>query len=78
MLMDGNGGISINMPSAPMPMPEGDAPALMHVRLVTSLTGNQPYYIRGGLIPHLTKKGYFWKSHGPSYTSSSVEVSASH
>ena len=61
-LMDGNGGDSINMPCAPMPLPEGDAPAFMHTRLVTSLTRNQPYYIRGGLIPHLTKKGVFWKS----------------
>ena len=47
--------ISINMPSAPMPLPEGDAPALIHPCLVTSLTGNQPYYVKGGLIPHLTK-----------------------
>ena len=45
--------------------PQGDAPAFMHTRLVTSLTGNQPYYIRGGLMPHLTKKGYFWKSLAP-------------
>ena len=43
MLMDGKSGISINMPCALMPVPEGDAPALMHERLVTSLTGNQPY-----------------------------------
>ena len=64
-LMDGNGGVSINMPCAPMPTPEGDAPAFMHTRLVTSLTGSQPYYIRGGLIPHLTKKGFFWKSQAP-------------
>ena len=63
--MDGKSGISINMPCAPMPVPEGDAPAFMHNRLVTSLTGNQPYYMRGGLIPHLTKKGSFWKSQAP-------------
>ena len=37
----------------------------MHTSLVTSLTRNQPYYIRGGLIPHLTKKGFFWKSMAP-------------
>ena len=36
--MNDSNEISINMPSAPMPMPEGDAPALMHVRIVTSLT----------------------------------------
>ena len=49
--------ISVNMPSAPMPLPGGDAPALIHPCLVTTLTGNQPYYRKGGLIPHLTKKG---------------------
>ena len=53
------------MPSAPMPLPEGDAPALIHPCLVTSLTGNQPYYIKSGLVPHLTKKGCFWKSTPP-------------
>ena len=41
--------ISINMPSAPMPLPEGDAPALIHPCLVTRLTGIQPYYRKGGL-----------------------------
>ena len=56
-LVDGIDGASINMPCAPMPMPEGDAPAFMHTRLVTFLTGNQPYYIR--LIPHLTKRDTF-------------------
>ena len=65
MLMDGKSGLSINMPSAPMPVPEGDAPAFMHERLVTSLTGNQTYYMRGGLIPYLTKKGSFWKNQAP-------------
>ena len=57
--------ISINMPSAPMPLPGGDAPALIHPWLVTSLTSNQPYYLKGGLIPHLTKKGCFWTSTPP-------------
>ena len=56
---------SISMPIAPLPLPGGDAPALIHPCLVTSLTGNQPYYIKGGLIPHLTKKGCFWKSTPP-------------
>ena len=65
MLMDGKSGISINMPCAARPVPVGDAPAFMHKRLVTSLTGNQPYYMRGGLIPHLTRKGSFWKSQAP-------------
>ena len=32
--------ISINMPSAPMPLPGGDAPALIHPCLVMTLTGN--------------------------------------
>ena len=63
MLMDGQEEISINMPCAPMS--EGEAPAFMHKRLVTSLTGNQPYYTRRGLIPNLTKKGSFWKSQAP-------------
>ena len=57
--------ISINMPSAPMPMPEGDATVLMHPALVTQLAGSKPYYMKGGLIPHLTKKGHFWKSTPP-------------
>ena len=64
-LMGSDEDISINMPSAPMPMPEGDATALMHPALVTHLTGSKPYYMKGGLIPHLTKKGYFWKSTPP-------------
>ena len=65
MLMNGVSGMSINMPCAPMPVTEGYAPAFMHERLVSSLTGNQTYYTKGGLIPHLTKKGFFWKSLAP-------------
>ena len=65
MLMDSMKEVSISMPCAPMPVPERDAPAFMHKCLVTSLTGNQTYYMRGGLIPHLTKKGCFWKSQAP-------------
>ena len=64
-LMGSADNISINMPGAPMPLPGGDAPALIHPCLVTSLTGNQPYYRKGGLIPHLTKKVCFWKSTPP-------------
>ena len=37
----------------------------MHPALVTRLTGDKPYYMTGGLIPHLTKKGRFWKSSPP-------------
>ena len=57
--------VSINFACAPMPVPDGDAPAFMHNCLVTSLTGNQPYYMKGGLTPRLTIKGYFWKSLAP-------------
>ena len=46
-------------------MPEGDATRLMHPALVTHLADSKPYYMTGGLIPHLTKKGYFWKSTPP-------------
>ena len=37
----------------------------MHPALVTHLAESKPYYMKGGLIPHLTKKGYFWKSSPP-------------
>ena len=60
-----DGNISVNWPSAPMPMPEGDTVRLMHPALVTHLAEGKPYYMKGGLIPHLTKKGYFWKSSPP-------------
>ena len=64
-LMDGKNRISVKMPCAPMPVLEGDAPASMHKCLVTSLTGSQTYHMKGGLFPHLTKKGSFWKSQAP-------------
>ena len=56
---DGKDGISINMPCAPTPVTEGEAPAFMHKSLVTLLTGNQTYLTRGGLIPHLTRRDFF-------------------
>ena len=49
--------ISINLPSAPMPMAEGDDTRLMHPALVTHRAESKPYY--------LTKKGHFWKSTPP-------------
>ena len=48
-----------------MPVPEGEQTRLMHPALATRLTGDKPYYMTGGLIPHLTKKGHFWKSSCP-------------
>ena len=60
-----DGNISVNWPSAPMPMPEGDTVRRIHPALVTHLAEGKPYYMKGGLIPHLTKKGYFWKSSPP-------------
>ena len=43
----------------------GEAADFMHPRLVTYLTGYHTYYTRGELIPHLTKRGLFWKSQAP-------------
>ena len=48
-----------------MPMPEGDTVRLMHPALVTHLAEGKPYHMKGGLIPHLTKKGHIWKSSPP-------------
>ena len=59
------GDVSITMPSAPMPMPEQDTKRLVHPALGTQLAEAKPYYMKGGLIPHLTKKGLFWKSSPP-------------
>ena len=56
-VLDGTDDISINMPCASMPVSIGEAPAFMHPKLVTYLTGFQQYFFKGGLIPHLTKKG---------------------
>ena len=37
----------------------------MHPALVTELTLCKPYYRLGGLIPHLSREGFFWKSTRP-------------
>ena len=60
-LMGSDEDISINVPSAPMPMPQHQCTQ----PFVTQLAGSKPYYMKGGLIPHLTKKGHFWKSTPP-------------
>ena len=52
----------LNVPSAPMPIPDTDQTSAMHPALVTELTMSKPYYRLGGLIPHLTREGSFWKS----------------
>ena len=52
----------LNMPCAPMPIPDTDETSAMHPALVTELTLGKPYYRQGGLIPHLSKEGLFWKS----------------
>ena len=64
-LMDAKDDISINMPCALMPVSTGEAAEFMHPRPVTYLKGYHAYYTRGVLIPHLTKKGFFWKSQAP-------------
>ena len=64
-LMSHEEGAHINMPCAPMPIPDTDDTSLMHPALVTELTRSKPYYRQGGLIPHLTRKGFFWKSTRP-------------
>ena len=52
----------LNMPSAPMPIPDTDETSVMHPALVTRLALSKPYYRLGTLIPHLSKEGSFWKS----------------
>ena len=73
-----NGSVSINLLSAPMPVPEREQTRLMHPALATRLTGDKPYYMTGGLTPHLTKKGHFWKSSPPAISYGSCEVSSLH
>ena len=53
----------LNMPSAPMPIPDTDDTSLMHPALVTELTMSKPYYRQG----RLSKPGFFWKKHTPSF-----------
>ena len=55
----------LNMPSAPVPIPDVDGKSLMHPALVTELTECRPYYRKGGLIPRLSKRGFFWKNTRP-------------
>ena len=64
-LMSHEEGAHINMPCALMPVPDMDDTSLMHPALVTELTESKPYYRQGGLIPHLSRKGLFWKSTRP-------------
>ena len=64
-LMSHEEGAHISMPCAPMPIPDMDDTSLMHPALVTELTLGKPYYRQGGLIPHLSRKGFFWKSTRP-------------
>ena len=64
-LMSHEEGAHINMPCAPMPIPDMDDTSLMHPALVTELTGSKPHYRQGGLIPHLSRRGLFWKSTRP-------------
>ena len=48
--------------NAPLPIPDVDDQSVMHSALITELTEGRPYYRKGGLIPHMSKKGLFWKS----------------
>ena len=47
-LMSHGEGAHINMPCAPMPIPDMDDTSLMHPALVAELTGSKPYYRQGG------------------------------
>ena len=76
-LMGSDEDISTNMPSAPMPMPEGDAIALMHPALVTHLTGSKPLHEGRSQTP-LNKEGILLEEHASSHSYGSVEVSTSH
>ena len=64
-LMIHDDGAHLNMPSAPMPIPDTDETSAMHPALVTKLTLSRPHCRQGGLIPHLSREGLFWKSSRP-------------
>ena len=64
-LVSDNESSHLNVPSAPMPIPDTDQTSAMHPALVTELALSKPYYRLGGLIPHLTREGSFWKSTRP-------------
>ena len=49
-LMNGEDGVDVTMPCAPMPTPEGDAPVLANAARVTSLTESQPLLHQGRVI----------------------------
>ena len=63
----------LNMPCAPMPIPDTDETSAMHPALVTALTASKPHYRLGGLIPHLSREGCFWKSTRPAVHETIVE-----
>ena len=46
----------LNMPSAPMPIPDTDETSAMHPALVTALTTSKPSYRLGMLIPHMSSR----------------------
>ena len=67
----------LNMPSAPMPIPDTDETSAMHPALVTALTTSKPHYRLGGLIPHLSREGSFWKSTRPAVHETVLEYQLS-
>ena len=58
--------VQLLYPACTMPLaattPDTDQTSAMHPALVTELALSKPYYRLGGLIPHLTREGFFWKS----------------
>ena len=76
-LVSDNEGSHLNVPSAPMPIPDTDQTSAMHPALVTELALSKPYYRLGGLIPHLTREGFFWKSTRPAVHETILEYQMS-